>query len=69
MNKDQLKGRGRQLAGKAKELAGTVTGNKGARSAARAEQDRGKLQEILGDARAGIKDIGQGIARKVKRSQ
>jgi len=63
VNKDQLKGQGRQLAGKAMELAGAVTGNKRTESEARAQQDRGRLQVRLGDAKAGIKDI----VRKVKR--
>ena len=64
MNKHQLKGRGRQVAGRAKELAGAVTGNKRAESEARAQQDRGRLQALLGDAKAGIQDI----VRKVRRS-
>ena len=64
MNKDQLKGQGKQVAGKAKELVGVVTGNKRTQSDARSDQAKGKVQKVLGDAKAGAKSV----ARKVKRS-
>jgi uncharacterized protein YjbJ (UPF0337 family) len=62
LNKDQLKGRGKQAAGKLKEVTGKVTGNKRTAADGRVDQALGKAQEVLGDAKAGAKQI----VRKVK---
>lgn len=57
MNKDQLKGRGKQAAGKAKEVFGKVVANDRVIAEGRAQQIEGKAQEVLGTAKKGVKHI------------
>ncbi len=44
MNKQELKGKGKQIEGKVREEVGKLTGNKG-------EQLKGKIQQVEGKAR------------------
>ena len=55
MNKDQLKGRGKEVAGKVKEVAGKVVGNKELEIKGTVEKKVGKFQANVGDARNSAK--------------
>lgn len=50
MNKAQVKGRVEQVKGKIKKVTGSVVGNK-------TLEQKGKVQEIVGKARAGLGDL------------
>ena len=55
MNKDQVKGRGKEIAGKTKEVTGKVVGNKSLEVKGIVEKNIGKAQADLGDARNNVK--------------
>lgn len=61
-NKDQVKGRGRELAGKTKTAAGKVTGNEKTEARGRADALRGKTQTNVGN----IKEKGKNLVRKLR---
>ena len=50
MNKDQIKGRAKEVAGKVKEVTGKAVGNKTLEGKGLAEKTIGKVQKNLGDA-------------------
>jgi len=54
MNKDQVRGKQRQLRGAVKKQWGKLTGDKRAQRAGKYDQVVGKIQEKYGTARAGI---------------
>ena len=49
MNKDQVKGRAKEVAGKIKEVTGKATGNHSLQGKGMAEKLVGKVQKHLGD--------------------
>jgi uncharacterized protein YjbJ (UPF0337 family) len=51
MNRDELKGKGRNLKGRIKEAAGALTGNKRRQAEGVGERARGAAQEGIGKAR------------------
>jgi uncharacterized protein YjbJ (UPF0337 family) len=51
MNKDQVKGRAKEVTGKIKEVAGRVTGNLKTEGKGIAEKTAGKVQSAYGDAK------------------
>lgn len=55
MNKDQIKGRAKEVEGKAKEVTGKVVGNKNLEAEGAIEKAVGKVQAHYGDARNAIK--------------
>lgn len=65
MNKDQIKGRGKQAAGKAKEVVGKVVGSDRVVAQGRDQQLEGKAQEVLGIAKQGVK----AVVDKVKKAR
>ena len=50
MNKDQLKGRVKEVKGKIKEVAGKLVGNEKL-------EEKGKVQKVLGEAQAKFGDV------------
>lgn len=50
MNKDQVKGRIKEVEGKAKEVAGKIVGNKNL-------EEKGKVQNTVGKVQAGYGDL------------
>jgi len=50
MNKDQVKGRVKEVAGKTKEVAGRIMGNKSV-------EQKGKLEQTVGRVQAGFGDL------------
>ena len=61
MDKDELKGEGKQAEGKAREMAGKVTGNEDQEAEGRAKQAEGKAQETLGEVKDKVKDFGRKV--------
>ena len=59
MNKNQVKGRVKEVEGMIKEVAGKLVGNE------KLEQ-KGKVQKILGEAQAAVGDLKQGVKDAVK---
>ena len=55
MNKDQIKGREKEVAGKIKEVAGKVIGNKEMEAKGNIKKNLGKAQASYGDAKNDIK--------------
>ena len=56
MNKDQIKGREKEVAGKVKEVAGKIDGNKEMEVKGEAKKNIGKAQAIYGDFKNDIKN-------------
>jgi uncharacterized protein YjbJ (UPF0337 family) len=59
MNKDQVKGRVKEVEGMIKEVAGKLVGNEKL-------EEKGKVQKILGEAQAAVGDIKQDVKDAVK---
>lgn len=63
MNKDQVKGRAKDVAGKAQEKAGELTGDKKQQAKGTGKQVVGKVQKEWGDAKDAVDDAGDNIDR------
>lgn len=50
MNKDQVKGRAKEIEGTIKEVAGKAVGNKNL-------ENKGKIEKTIGNVQAGIGDL------------
>lgn len=59
MNKDQVKGRVKQAEGKVKEVAGKLVGNDRL-------QAKGKVENAVGTAQAGMGDLKADLKKKMK---
>lgn len=55
MDKDQIKGKAKDLAGQAQQKAGEMTGSKEHQAKGMAKQGEGKVQEKAGDVKNVIK--------------
>ncbi len=58
MNKDQIKGKAKDIEGKIQEKAGKVVGSSEQQAKGLSKQVEGKVQESLGDAKEIVKDRG-----------
>lgn len=56
MNKDQIKGKAKDIAGKVQEKAGELVGSSEQQAKGLAKQSEGKLQKGVGDAKEALKD-------------
>ena len=56
MNKDQVKGRAKEVKGTVKEMTGRLVGNKKLETKGKVENATGRLQADLGDIKQDIKD-------------
>jgi uncharacterized protein YjbJ (UPF0337 family) len=54
MNKDQIKGKTKDVAGEAQEKLGEATGSKEQQAKGMAKQAEGKAQEKYGDAKSAV---------------
>jgi uncharacterized protein YjbJ (UPF0337 family) len=61
MNKNQVKGRVKELEGMIKEVAGKLVGNEKL-------EEKGKVQKIIGEAQAAVGDIKQDVKDAVKKA-
>ncbi len=61
MNKNQVKGRVKEVEGMIKEVAGKLVGNEKL-------EEKGKVQKILGEAQAAVGDITQDVKDAVKKA-
>ena len=59
MNKNQIKGRVKEVEGMIKEVAGKLVGNEKL-------EEKGKVQKIVGEAQAAIGDLKQDVKDAVK---
>jgi len=66
MNRDQIKGRGREAAGKVQQEAGKLMGSPKQRAKGLAKQGVGKVQKALGDAREEVKRADRESARRAR---
>jgi uncharacterized protein YjbJ (UPF0337 family) len=57
MNKDQVKGKAKDIAGKVQEKAGKLVGSKKQQAKGLAKQIAGKTQKGFGDARQSAEDL------------
>lgn len=60
MNKNQVKGTGKDLAGKVQEAVGKVTGNTSQQVKGVAKQVEGKVQKGAGDLQEAARDVDKG---------
>jgi len=60
MNKDQVKGKAKEIGGKIQEEAGELVGSSEQQAKGLNKQAEGKLQKGLGDAKEAVKDISKG---------
>lgn len=67
MNKDEAKGKARNLKGRAKEAAGVLTGNKRLESEGANERAAGSVQDVVGKARRKVGEILESIGKNVKK--
>jgi uncharacterized protein YjbJ (UPF0337 family) len=69
MNKDQVKGMGKQIKGEVQQKVGKLTGDTGTRIRGHATEAEGKLQKKVGDAkevvRDGSRELGKDRQRKL----
>jgi len=56
MNKDQVKGKAKEIGGKIQEEAGELVGSSKQQAKGIANQVEGKLQKKVGDAREAVED-------------
>lgn len=56
MNKDQVKGKGNEIAGEIKEQVGKMTGDRSTELKGHAQEVKGKLQKGYGDVKEDVKD-------------
>ncbi len=68
MNRDQVKGRGKEAAGKVQKEAGKLTGSTAQRAKGLAREAAGKVQKNLGDARQDLERSQKRSARSDDRS-
>jgi uncharacterized protein YjbJ (UPF0337 family) len=59
MNKDQVKGKAKNIAGKIQEQAGKLVGSKKQQIKGLSKQISGKTQESFGDVRQSAEDLGK----------
>ena len=59
MNKDQVKGKAKNIAGKIQEQAGKLVGSKKQQIKGLSKQISGKTQESCGDVRQSAEDLGK----------
>lgn len=59
MNKDQVKGKAKNIAGKIQEQAGKLVGSKKQQVKGLTKQIAGKAQEGFGDAKQSAEDLGK----------
>ena len=59
MNKDQVKGKAKNIAGKMQEQAGKLVGSKEQQVKGLTKQISGKIQESVGDVRQSAEDLGK----------
>jgi uncharacterized protein YjbJ (UPF0337 family) len=60
MNKDQVKGKAKDIGGKIQEEVGKVVGSNKQQAEGLAKQAEGKLQQKTGDMKEAIKDVTKG---------
>ena len=60
INKDQVKGRGKEAEGKVQETAGKIVGNKSQEAKGNVTKNLGQLQEKVGDVKQALKDSNKG---------
>ncbi|NGZ87731.1 CsbD family protein [Duganella aceris] len=60
MNKDQVKGKAKEIGGKIQQEAGELVGSSEQQAKGLNKQAEGKLQKGLGDAKEVVKDISKG---------
>jgi uncharacterized protein YjbJ (UPF0337 family) len=56
MNKDQIKGKAKEVGGKIQEKAGEVVGSSKQQAEGLAKQAEGKMQKKVGDVKEAVKD-------------
>lgn len=56
MNKDQVKGKAKDIAGKVQKEVGELVGSSEQQAKGLAKQSEGKLQKGVGDAKEAVKD-------------
>lgn len=64
MNKDQVKGKAKEVAGEIQQKAGKLVGNPTQEAKGQAREFEGKMQKAAGDVEEKMKDIGKDINKR-----
>lgn len=64
-NKDEIKGKGKQIKGKVKDKVGEWTGDPNLEQEGEAEHGAGKVQEDFGTARRKAGEVVEKVGRKI----
>jgi len=67
MNKNEVRGKARQLKGRVKEAAGVVTGNRHLENEGAAERTGGEIEAELGKARRKVGAALTGLGKAIKK--
>jgi uncharacterized protein YjbJ (UPF0337 family) len=65
MNKDQIKGAVKNITGQVQEQTGAIVGDKEQQAKGLHKQISGRAQELLGDAKAAVKQVRQAVSDTV----
>lgn len=65
MNKDQVKGKSKEIAGEVQEHVGRWTGNESQEAKGHAREQAGKAQKRVGDVEEAIEDAADDVKRKL----
>ena len=65
MNKDQIKGSVKNITGQVQEQTGAIVGNQEQQAKGLHKQISGRTQELLGDAKAAVKQVPQAVKNPV----
>jgi uncharacterized protein YjbJ (UPF0337 family) len=69
MNKDQVKGVGKQIQGEVQQQVGKLTGDTSTRIKGHANEAEGKLQEGVGNAKETLRDNERDLERAEERNR
>ncbi|MDP3139358.1 MAG: CsbD family protein [Burkholderiaceae bacterium] len=67
MNKDQVKGKAKEIAGEIQEQTGRVIGSEEQEAKGHAREVEGKIQQKVGDVKEAVEDTKDEIKRDLKR--
>jgi uncharacterized protein YjbJ (UPF0337 family) len=67
MNKDELKGKGKQIKGDIKQRVGNATGNERLRDEGAADELEGNVQNKFGEGRRKVGEAVKDLGNKIKR--
>ena len=69
MNKDQVKGKIKEVAGEVQEHTGKAIGSTEQQAKGHAREMEGKVQKAVGDVKENVKDAGKAVEKEINRNR